>query len=309
MALTPLSERARGRWTSILPALGIHKSYLTGKNGPCPLCPEGGRDRWRFDNKGGNGSFICSQCGAGQGITLALRFTGQPFKELAPRIECILGEAPPIEPIVVARSDADNRASLNRLWLSGQPVQAGDPVDLWITGRGLHVGSYPRTLRTAPSVRHSGPPASWHPAMLAIVSDASGRPATIHKTYITTDGRKAEVEPGKVRMFCPGTVPAGGAVRLAAPADELGVAEGIETALAAMQMFGVPTWAALNAGGLEKFEPPPEVRRLVIFGDHDRNGRGQRAAYALAGRLSTCLALDVRIPEIVDTDWNDVLRG
>ncbi|WP_407194387.1 toprim domain-containing protein [Bradyrhizobium sp. STM 3566] len=307
MALTPLSERARGRWTSILPALGIHKSYLNGKNGPCPLCPDGGRDRWRFDNKRGDGTFICSQCGAGQGITLALRFTGQPFKELAPRIERILGEAPHLEQIVVPRSDADNRASLNRLWQASRPVQPSDPVDLWITGRGIHVATYPRTLRAAPRVRYSGPPVSWHPAMLAMVTDASGRPATIHKTYISADGRKAAIE--KVRMFCPGTFPAGGAVRLTASSDELGIAEGIETAFAAMQMFGVPTWAALNAGGVEKFEPPPEVRRLVIYGDNDRNGTGQRAAYSLASRLAGRLAVDVRIPARTGDDWNDVLRA
>jgi len=49
--------------------------------------------------------------------------------------------------------------------------------------------------------------------MLAMVADASGKPATIHKTYITSDGTKAAVQ--KVRMFCAGAVPSGGAVRLA----------------------------------------------------------------------------------------------
>ncbi|WP_369723088.1 toprim domain-containing protein [Bradyrhizobium sp. LLZ17] len=302
---TPLHERARGRWTSILPALGIHKSYLSGKNGPCPLCP-GGRDRWRFDNKRGDGTWICSQCGAGQGITLALRFTGQPFKELATRIERILGEAP-LEQIATERSAAEQRAALNKLWQASRPVQPGDPADMWMIGRGLHVGTYPRPLRTALRVRHSGPPVSWHPGMLAMVTDASGRPATIHRTYITSDGKKAPVD--KVRMFCPGMVPAGGAVRLVAPADEMGVAEGIETAFAAMQLFSVPTWAALSDGGVEKFEPPAEVRRLVIFGDHDLNGAGQRAAYALAARLAGRVVVDVRIPDRVGTDWNDALRG
>src|SRR5262245_59991197 len=104
-----------------------------------------------------------------------------------------------------------------------------------MTGRGLHVGAYPKPLRFAPRVRY-GPPVSWHPAMLAMVSDPAGKPATIHKTYVTTVGAKAPID--KVRMFCAGTVPAGGAVRLADAGPVLGIAEGIETAFAVMQMFG-----------------------------------------------------------------------
>lgn len=305
MTETPLRERARGRWNTILPALGIDRRYLTGKNGPCPLCPEGGRDRWRFDNKAGSGSWICSHCGAGHGITLALKFTGAPFKEIAQRIERIIGDAP-IEQARNERSDADKRAALNRLWQSSRPVCSGDPVDLWITSRCIRLDAFPNTLRTAPRVRFSGPPVSWHPAMLAMVTDPAGRPATIHKTYLTTEGHKAEVD--RVRMFCAGTVPAGGAVRLSLPAAVLGIAEGIETAFAATHLFGIPTWAALNAGGLEKFEPPAETKRLVIFGDHDINGAGQRAAFGLAARLAQRLLVEPRIPGKPGTDWNDALR-
>jgi putative DNA primase/helicase len=143
--------------------------------------------------------------------------------------------------------------------------------------------------------------------MLARVTDASGKPATIHKTYITADGRKAPIE--KVRMLCPGSLPASWAVRLAAPGPVMGVAEGIETALAAVKLFGTPTWSALNADGVEKFEPPIEAERLIIFGDNDENGRGQRAAYTLAARMSGRVAVEIKIPEKSNTDWNDVLLG
>ena len=40
----------------------------------------------------------------------------------------------------------------------------------------------------------------------------------------------------------------GGAVRLFDAGDTLGVSEGIETAIATMELLGVPTWAALTAG-------------------------------------------------------------
>ena len=141
--------------------------------------------------------------------------------------------------------------------------------------------------------------------MLAMVTDATGKPATIHKTYITTAGTKALVE--KVRMFCPGSVPAGSAVRLTPPEPVLGVAEGIETAFAVMKLFGIPTWAALNAGGVEKFEPPVDTQRLIIFGDNDQNGVGQRAAYSAVGRMAGRIQVEVKIPEKSGTDWNDAL--
>jgi putative DNA primase/helicase len=60
-------ERARFRWREILPQLGVETRYLTNKHGPCPICRKG-RDRFRFDDRDGSGSYICSQCGAGSGI-------------------------------------------------------------------------------------------------------------------------------------------------------------------------------------------------------------------------------------------------
>jgi putative DNA primase/helicase len=268
------------------------------------LC--GGKDRWRFTDIDGKGTFYCNNCKGGNGIGLVMKFTGLPFQEAALRIERVIGEAP-ANPPRPERSEQQKRDALNALWRSSRPVYPDDPVDRWLNGRGVGMPAYPRCLRFGPRIRYSGPPASHHPAMLAMVTDASGKPATIHKTYITAGGTKAAVE--KVRMFCAGSIPAGGAVRLTSPEPILGIAEGIETALAAMKMFGIPTWSALNAGGVEKFEPPVETERLIIFGDNDQNGVGQRAAYALAARLSGRIEIEVRIPEKSDTDWNNVFQG
>lgn len=300
---TKLHERAQGHWQNILPALGINRRFLNKKNGPCPMC--GGKDRWRFTDLNGKGTWWCNHCSGGNGVALAMKFTGLPYGELARRIEHVIGGAVAI-PIRAGRTDAQRRAALNELWQSGMCVRPDDPVDRWFEGRGLGMRNYPGSLRCGMHVRHSGPPVTWHPAMLAMVTDTSGKPATIHKTYITADGKKAPVD--KVRMFCSGSRPVGGAVRLAPAASVLGVAEGIETAIAAMTISGIPTWAALDAGGVERFEPPAEIKRLIVFGDNNSNGTGQRAAYALASRLSGRLEIEVRIPEKPDTDWNDASR-
>ena len=54
-----VGEKARGNWHYILTFLGIHQSALINKHGACPGC--GGKDRFRYDNKDGAGTFICSQ--------------------------------------------------------------------------------------------------------------------------------------------------------------------------------------------------------------------------------------------------------
>jgi putative DNA primase/helicase len=129
----------------------------------------------------------------------------------------------------------------------------------------------------------------------------------LHRTFMTEDGRRAPVGNGKVRMFCAGAgmITPGSAVRLAPAAETMGIAEGIESALAAAKLFGMPVWAALSDNGLAKFEPPTIAEHLVIMADNDDNMAGQRAAYALASRLRT--RVEVRIPEEADTDWNDAL--
>jgi putative DNA primase/helicase len=147
----PLRDRTRGRWLSILTAIGIDRSYLTRKNGPCPLCP-GGRDRWRFLDSDGNGTWICTHCGAGSGTDLVMKFTGLPFKEAAQKIEAVIGEAR-VEAPRRERDQAHARAGLNGLWRHTAPVRRGDPTDLWLRARGVGLDLYPPTLRTGRSVR------------------------------------------------------------------------------------------------------------------------------------------------------------
>jgi putative DNA primase/helicase len=297
-----LRERTRGRWHGILTALGVDARYLVNKHGPCPIC-NAGKDRFRWDNKNGDGTYYCSQCGAGSGVDLVIKLTGLPFRDAAVRIEQVIGEARPEPAPRLPRSDAQNRAAMNALWADSSPIRRDDPVDRWLRSRGIDIELYPAVLRTADSVFYPG--GGRHPAMLAMVSDSDGKPVMIHKTYITQDGRKAPVD--EPRRFACGTIPDGAAVRLAAHNGVLGVAEGIETAFAVMRLFGIPCWAALNAGMLEKFQPPENVNNLIIYGDNDAHQRGQRAAWSLAARMQ--IRVEVNIPDQVDTDWNDVLMA
>lgn len=139
--------------------------------------------------------------------------------------------------------------------------------------------------------------------MVCRVQDASGAGCAVHRTYLGSNGQKASVSTAKKLA---GKAPAGAAIRLSAPSGYLGIAEGVETALSAFLLFGVPTWAAISAGGLERWSPPDDVRRVIVFGDNDVSGTGQAAAWSLAKRLiASGVDTQVRIPETVGKDWAD----
>lgn len=295
----PLAERANGRWRAILPALGVGADFLTGKHGPCPMC--GGKDRWRFIDRRGSGDWHCNSCGHGSGVDLVMRVLKLEFRAAAERIEAVIGDAPRAE-----RKPGNPRAqrrAMAMLWNAGTRLTRGDAAALYLARRGIALDHYPACLRLA-TARYDA--ARSFPTMLAQVISPEGKAVQLHRTYLDGHGGKASVEPA--RKLMPGEYPPGSAVRLAALGPTLGIAEGIETALAAAQIFRHPVWAALNAANLERFEPPIGVERLVIYGDNDANHAGQAAAYALGRRLSAKLATEVRIPSRAGDDWNDVLR-
>ena len=87
-----LRERTTGRWPTILTSLGVAPQYLRNKHMPCPGC--GGRDRFRFDDKGGRGTFYCGGGGnpvAGDGFTLLNHLYGWDFKTAADAVRQVLG--------------------------------------------------------------------------------------------------------------------------------------------------------------------------------------------------------------------------
>jgi putative DNA primase/helicase len=122
----------------------------------------------------------------------------------------------------------------------------------------------------------------------------------MHRTYL------ADVKPRK--MFLPGGLPKGGAIRLSDLDLCLGIAEGIETALSASILFHLPVWATTSDWMLRNWQPPRGVKHITIFGDNDSSFAGQRAAYDLAFRLARGFNVTVEIPPTPDTDWNDALK-
>jgi hypothetical protein len=142
------------------------------------------------------------------------------------------------------------------------------------------------------------------PGLVGIVRDGAGHPVGgIHRTFLLDDG-SGKAPPGKKML---GAVD-GGSVRLAPmPADRhLGVAEGVETALSAWTIFGIPTWAALSANGVRQWQWPEGTSRITIFADAGE--AGQQAAAILADRLNAAGIPSTIVSPLHGDDFNDDLR-
>ena len=303
MSTMDTANAARGRWPGILEALGVNPKFLRDVHGPCPAC--GGRDRFRFDDRL-NGNFFCTHCGAGDGFVLLQKVHGWEFKKAASEVDRIVGNIPVTTEKKPERSDEDKSKACRKLLEGAGRVVQGTPAHLYLLNRCGDPGPILGDLRAHPGLRHTTS-GGIHPAMLAILRYADGSGSSVHRTYLTQDGRKADVDP--VRKMLPGLPLAGSCVRLGPVMERLGIAEGIETAISAGKLFGLPVWAATCANQLKAWEPPQGVREVVVFGDNDASMTGQEAAYTLGKRLRLeGFGVDVKIPPRVGTDWADQIQ-
>ncbi len=289
-------EAAKGRWPEILAHFGVSLP-AKGKHGSCPAC--GGKDRFRFDDKEGRGSFYCSGCGAGDGFILLERVKGVGLSKATEMVRDYLKI--PAEPRSHPKEDPTK--AMRALWERARKPAEGGPVQRYLYNR-LGPHEPPLSIREAMSVFDPETKQSF-PAMIAKIASPENRAVNLHITYLTEDGRKAATP--KPKRVMAGKLPEGSAIRLAPAAEYMGIAEGIETAMAASIMFEVPVWAAVSGVGLSKWTPPASARVIHIFADNDANFAGEAKAYALAHRLTTLFKREVtvEVPSSIGDDWND----
>ncbi|KIL98254.1 MAG: DUF927 domain-containing protein [Magnetospirillum sp.] len=185
--------------------------------------------------------------------------------------------------------------------IGGSVPLAGTIGEIYLKGRGIGDPRSPDLLFHDDLPDFEGR-RGW-PGLVGIVRDGAGNPVGgIHRTFLL-DGGSGKAPPGKKML---GSV-AGGSVRLSPiPADgHLGIGEGIETALSAWAIFGIPTWAALSAGNLRDWQWPEGIRRVTIFAD--AGDAGMQAAAALADRLNAAGIPSTIVSPLHGDDFNDDL--
>jgi putative DNA primase/helicase len=279
---------------------------ITGKThykGECPVCK--GKGKLRIDDKDGTGSWVCVH-GAGNGFKLLQEVTGKEFATLAKEVDVLIGndyateKRAPTQAMDKVKDAKDRFLSL--------PVVAGTQAQDYLQSRGIY--AMPRRgVRYSPA-EYDNDAGRVVPCMFAIASNEYGEPVYKHLTYIE-NGKKAELETVR-KMHTLQEYPGSVAVKLFEAGAVLGIAEGIESALSAANIYKMPVWSAINATIMQRFRAPTGVTALYVFADNDKNGTGLAAAFA-CGRANILSNNDVqkvyiRWPLKLN-DFNDMLTA
>lgn len=249
------TEAVIGKWNLVfdhyeLPPI-THKKHFKGES---PCCNRKGK--FRIDDKNGRGTFICA-CGAsGNGWELLRIKTGKEFKTLAREVDQIIGNSYKHEAKKPKRKDY--REDIKR----SSPIKNTN-VERYLNKRGIY------ELPKKAAVALDG-------NMYCIAVDEYINPVYKHVTYLEGDNKKER------KMYSINECNSYGVIRLFDCSETLGIAEGVETALAAKQVYKVNTWSTMNATNMTKFRAPQGVKRLIIFADNDKNGTGLASAFACA---------------------------
>ena len=311
------------------PAAGIAAALAARAEDVCRRYLPNGRRLGRY--------WICGDLDGARGRSLFVRLSGSGkpggwtdaatgqhgdlldlirYRTNAPTLRAALDEAraflalEPAPDHVPGASDApyDATEAARRLWRRCRAV-AGTHAERYLQARGLLQCRF-AALRFHPELRYrEGSAVRRFPALVAAVtaspSDGNGGAITgVQRTWL--DPRR----PAKAGVAAPrkalGRIH-GLAVRFGAPSDDaaLVVGEGIETVLSLITAVPeIRAAAALSAGSLGAFAPPPGIARLVIARDNDEDGA--LAAERLARRCAQLgIAATIVVP--VGNDFNDDL--
>lgn len=300
-----IHQATQHRWQYILPHIGIEPRYLRNTHQPCPIC--GGKDRFRFDDKDGMGTYFCNQCGAGNGFTLMMKHLHCSFREAAQIAADILGERQPAfssqnapEAELQKQPAPDRIGQITEIWEAARPLSPSCPAVRYLERRGIDMRQLPDNLRYTPALAYwttgnDGKPLhiGTYPALIGALETERGLMG-LQRIYLQGEAKAQITHPqtGEAldckKMLCryPQST-SGAAVRLfpIEPGLPLVLCEGIETALAARELTGFPAWAAISANGIRRFEPPAHSP-VWIYADHDTpHPVGFEAAHELAMRL------------------------
>lgn len=188
------------------------------------------------------------------------------------------------------------------LWDCGRPL-AGTKAEAYLQRRGL--GIHPPALRyLSRTPLGCGRDVVFRPAMIAAVHQGHELVA-VQRIFLAPDHPSRARDLSNPRRLL--GRPLEGAVQLAPAGDIMGLAEGTETAMAAMALLGIGVWATLGAGRLHRIALPAEISRLVLLPDNDHAGQAGAAkaleTYRMQGR-----SVEVLWPPEDCKDWNDALR-
>ena len=255
------------------------------------LAPPGVPGKWTDAATGEHGDLLdLIRIASGAGSLRAALAEARAFLSLPPA------------PLDGGSDSYDRTEAARRLWQRCRAID-GTHAEAYLRARHIHRCRFP-ALRFHPTLFYrDGGGMHRLPALVAAVTGADGCVTGVHRTWLDPS-RPAKAPVARPRKAL-GRVH-GLAVRFGDPAPPtLLVGEGIETVLSLVTaMPDTVAAAALSAGSLGAFAPPPGTARLVVARDNDPDG--ERAAERLARRCARAgVAAHVLVPD--GEDFNDDL--
>ena len=347
-----IKSQARGRWLEILPALDSRLAEAcerVGRHVPCPL-GTGSRDGFRLEASSElDGHAFHNQVDnkmLSDGFGVLSWLNGWTFYESLEAVNNLLDDGVINLPARAAHaSPATKNKRTSASAVSGILKDAkkapNEATKAYLINRGLDAAL---SLESPSLLHHAGvaimndgeklkdSKGSWVtvPALIGRLSSSNGwlglsvirvskegwkDDATMIELIKQHTGKAPKSAPSVKQLLKSTDSMNGGAIRLGKAGKTLCVGEGLETMLAvATRLNTLSVAACCTAQLLEAVEVPPQVKRLLIFADKDRSGRGEDAAHRLKSRYSDKLSVEILLPPspikeaVSGIDWLDDLN-
>lgn len=295
-------------WPTVLAGLHIDVPDSPRRHGPCPAC--GGSDRFRFDD-GGRGSFICNQCGAGDGLDLIRKVNKCDTTEAARLAAEVLG----IDYRVDERNEEAARQRREQMEAERQQreqVRQQKSSEEAEHRQSMFVGHWQRLTNAAASGESqylTGKELSGF--TFPILTDGRLLLSLVDDTGTVTAAQT--ITPQGEKRLLAGSAKRGAyhAVNAADAPQSVLIAEGLATALSVHLICPEAlTVCALDAGNLQPVAQAMHQRypnaQIIIAADNDikpgESNTGKDAAEKAAKAVSGWVALP---PTVEKADWND----
>lgn len=286
-----------GSWRPTLEGYGCH--IPSGRrHGPCPIC--GGKDRFRFDDKDGRGTWFCSHCDpqSGGGLALLAKFIGKSAHETALELLGEVGRSLAPERKFKPRDSADEEAkaaaeaAAYAKRLVGGAVMAGHP---YMSAKGLD-GEW---MTNGEPIAAAGGVIIKPGELLLVPAYRDG--VLLNIQQITTEKKK----------FVFGGEMAGLHHDIAGRSDKwIAIVEGYATGVTVNRATGWQTICAFSTGNLASVsawaaKEYPHAK-IVFFADNDPvdDLRGWRPGWHYANQAAAPLGALVALPPELG-DWDD----
>ena len=298
LTFAELQKEAAGKWADIFEDLAHDELGAAVASAPFHVpCPShGGQNGFRlFPHYIESGQSICNTCGAQTNGFRTLAFAKKwdikkATAKVAEWLRKEVVEPRPVRKPPVLKPRVDPAVAYQRIckvWRASKDL-AGSAAERYLMERGIWRENLSQVLRAHDGLTyvHGKERTNYgtFPCLLAPVKDKAGKLVTIHRIFLTPEGHKAPV-PDPKKMMSQHSELRGAAIKLFPAEETLGLAEGIETALAAHAISRMPVWSCISAVLMELVEIPDSVKHVVIWADLDVSNRGIEAAERLANRL------------------------